>query len=83
MSLRGMGTGAMPPLHDALPKIACPVLLVVGGEDAKFRAIADGLASALPDARIETIGEAGHAAHLEQPAAVGRTVCAFLRGAGA
>jgi len=79
-SLRGMGTGAMPPLHDALATLARPTCLVVGDEDAKFRAIAAELAQALPDARVEVIAEAGHAAHLEQPDAVGRAVRRFLEG---
>jgi 2-succinyl-6-hydroxy-2,4-cyclohexadiene-1-carboxylate synthase len=78
-SLRGMGTGSMPPLHAALPGLAMPVCLVVGEEDAKFRAIASDLAASSPDARVEVIAEAGHAAHLEQPSAVGRVVTRFLR----
>ncbi len=81
-SLRGMGTGAMPPLHDALRRLAMPVCLVVGEEDAKFRAIAAQLVAALPDARVEAIAEAGHAAHLEQPAAMGDVVRRFLSEAG-
>lgn len=66
-SLRGMGAGAQTPLHDRLGHYAGPVLLVVGEEDLKFRAIAQDLAQALPDARIEVIEGAGHAAHLEAP----------------
>lgn len=77
-SLRGMGTGVMPPLHDALPRIRVPVLLVVGEEDEKFRAIAADMARALPDARLAVIAEAGHAAHLEQPAAFAAQVRSFL-----
>ena len=77
-SLRGMGAGAQAPLQAELGRYAGPVLLVVGEEDAKFRAIAAELASALPDARIETIAEAGHAAHLERPDAFVRVVRDFL-----
>lgn len=66
-SLLGMGTGAMPPLHAALPRVELPVRIVVGEEDAKFRGIAEDLVSALPDAALEVIAQAGHAAHLEQP----------------
>jgi len=64
-----MGTGAMPALHASLPTLDRPVLLIVGEEDAKFRAIAADLADRLPDARIAVVPEAGHAAHLENPAA--------------
>jgi len=66
-NLRGFGTGAMPPLHDDLPSVTAPTLLVVGEEDTKFRRIADEMRRALPSARMTVIGEAGHAAHLEQP----------------
>ncbi len=81
-SLRGMGAGAQPPVFDGLGKLRRPVLLVVGEEDAKFRDIAASLVEALPDATTEIIPEAGHAAHLEQPAACGRRVAAFLETRG-
>jgi 2-succinyl-6-hydroxy-2,4-cyclohexadiene-1-carboxylate synthase len=77
-SLRGMGAGAQPPLHDALARLHRPVLLVVGAEDAKFRAIADRLAARLPDVRIAVLDDAGHAAHLEAPAAFDDAVRGFL-----
>lgn len=80
-SLRGLGTGAQPPLHDRLPGLDVPVLLAVGADDAKFRAIATELASLLPRARIATIPGAGHAAHLENPDGFREEACAFLRRA--
>jgi len=81
-SLRGMGAGAMPVLHDALPSLDLPVLLVVGDEDTKFRGLAAQMATALPDARVVTVQQAGHAAHLEQPEAFARAVRSFLAQAG-
>jgi len=69
-SLRGAGTGTMRPLHDVLDRCAAPVRLIVGRDDAKFRAIAAELAQALPLAAVSTVDDAGHAAHLEQPDAV-------------
>ena len=77
-SLRGMGTGAQPPLHDRLASIESPVLLVVGEEDAKFRAIAAELERALPNARVAVLADAGHAAHLEAPEAFVAQVSAFF-----
>ena len=68
-SLRGMGTGAQPPLHAALGALAIPMLLVVGAGDAKFRAIAEDLARRAPAARVAQIPDAGHAAHVENPSA--------------
>ena len=79
-SLRGMGSGAMTPLQDRLATLDVPVALVVGDEDAKFRAIAADLAARLPRARIELVAEAGHAAHLEQPDAFAAIARRFFHG---
>jgi 2-succinyl-6-hydroxy-2,4-cyclohexadiene-1-carboxylate synthase len=68
-ALRGMGTGAQEPLHASLASVRVPVCLAVGEEDDKFRALAADLAQRMPTSRIETIPAAGHAAHLENPAA--------------
>ena len=80
-SLRGMGTGAQPALHARLPSIDVPLALVVGEEDAKFDAIAEALARRLPRARVARVPDAGHAAHLENPAAFLRVVLGFLADA--
>lgn len=81
-SLRGAGTGSMRPLHDDLPGCPMPVALIVGADDAKFRAIAEDLSETLPDARVTTVADAGHAAHLEQPDAVVDSILAtVVRGA--
>jgi 2-succinyl-6-hydroxy-2,4-cyclohexadiene-1-carboxylate synthase len=77
-SLRGMGSGAMPPLHRQLSAIDLPVCLVAGDEDAKFTAIAADLARRIPGARTETIERAGHAAHLENPESFARVARHFF-----
>lgn len=77
-SLRGMGAGAQPPLHERLGRVTCPVLLVVGDEDEKFEAIAAELAADLPNARRAVLPEAGHAAHLEAPESFAEVVGEFL-----
>jgi len=69
-ALRGLGTGVMDPLWDALPSLEVPVTLAVGERDEKFRAIAERMAAVLPRAEIAVVVGAGHAAQLEQPAAV-------------
>jgi 2-succinyl-6-hydroxy-2,4-cyclohexadiene-1-carboxylate synthase len=66
-ALRGLGTGALPSLWDRLGELEVPVELIVGERDAKFRAVAQQMASALPRARTEVVPGAGHAVHLEQP----------------
>ncbi len=77
-SLRGMGTGAQPPLHAALPRLRLPVCWVVGEQDAKFRAIASELAGRVPDARVAVVPRAGHAAHLENPVHFGQLARRFF-----
>jgi 2-succinyl-6-hydroxy-2,4-cyclohexadiene-1-carboxylate synthase len=47
-----------------------PVLTVAGGDDAKFSAEARRLGDSIGDnATVALVPGAGHAAHLEQPAA--------------
>jgi 2-succinyl-6-hydroxy-2,4-cyclohexadiene-1-carboxylate synthase len=69
-ALRGLGTGVMEPLWERLPALSIPVTLIVGERDAKFRAIAERMADALPDATLHVEPGAGHAVQLEAPAAV-------------
>jgi len=77
-SLRGMGSGAMPPLSSRLGDLQAPALLVVGSEDAKFAALARAMVREIPGAEILEVADAGHAAHLEQPAAFGAGCRRFL-----
>jgi 2-succinyl-6-hydroxy-2,4-cyclohexadiene-1-carboxylate synthase len=69
-ALRGLGTGVMDPLWDALPSLEVPVTMAVGERDEKFRAIAERMAERLPRAEVVVVEGAGHAAQLEQPDAV-------------
>jgi 2-succinyl-6-hydroxy-2,4-cyclohexadiene-1-carboxylate synthase len=69
-ALRGLGTGALPPLWDRLGELPMPVTLAVGRRDQKFHQIAGRMAAEIPDARVEVVDGAGHAAHLEAPALV-------------
>lgn len=77
-SLRGMGAGAQPRLHDALDELRVPVLLAVGEHDEKFRALADDLAERVPNARVAVVQGVGHAAHVEDPAGFLRIARRFL-----
>src|SRR5215213_7894062 len=69
-ALRGLGTGVIEPLWDRLGGLTVPVTLAVGERDERFRAIAERMAARLPRAEIVVVSGAGHAAQLEQPAAV-------------
>jgi 2-succinyl-6-hydroxy-2,4-cyclohexadiene-1-carboxylate synthase len=77
-SLRGMGSGAQPPMHDALARVGAPICLVVGEEDLKFRALAAEMSQDLPNARVEVVPEAGHSAHTDNPAAFLKLARRFL-----
>lgn len=77
-SLRGMGTGAQPSLWDRLGELTLPVLLVTGGEDAKFEAIAQEMQRAMPHARHSAIAGASHTLHIEQPGQFDQVVTQFL-----
>jgi 2-succinyl-6-hydroxy-2,4-cyclohexadiene-1-carboxylate synthase len=69
-ALRGLGTAALPSLWNRLGEVSIPVTLASGERDAKFAAIAREMAQRLPRAEIRTVPDAGHAAHIEQPAAI-------------
>ncbi|MCZ6534287.1 MAG: 2-succinyl-6-hydroxy-2,4-cyclohexadiene-1-carboxylate synthase [SAR324 cluster bacterium] len=78
-SLRGMGSGAMPPLWERLAGINVPALLLAGGEDAKFSALAVQLKAGLPRATLRIIPGVNHLPHVEAPGAFLDAVNAFLR----
>ncbi len=80
-SLRGMGAGAQDPLLDRVAGITVPTLLIAGELDTKYVGIAEDMARTMPDATMHPIEGAGHAAHLERPAAFRRPLLEFLRQA--
>lgn len=77
-SLRGMGTGAQPPLWDRLGQLIMPTLLITGELDIKFATINAQMAAAMPNARHLSLPAAGHAAHLERPEEFRELVVGFL-----
>jgi 2-succinyl-6-hydroxy-2,4-cyclohexadiene-1-carboxylate synthase len=77
-ALRGLGTGSLPSLWDDLGRITVPVLILVGELDHKFCNIGQDLEAGLPDARLVTVPDAGHAIHLEAPWAWTQAVEEFL-----
>ncbi len=76
-SLRGVGTGAQPALHDALSQLTLPVLLLTGELDKKFCGIAHSMQRQLPYAQWSIVPNAGHTVHLEQPEQFVRLATAF------
>jgi 2-succinyl-6-hydroxy-2,4-cyclohexadiene-1-carboxylate synthase len=78
-SLRLAGTGAQQPLWDRLAELRMPTLILAGELDLKFSEIGRAMASAIgPTASYASIPAAGHASHLEQPAAFLRILTAWL-----
>lgn len=82
-SLRGVGTGVQPALHDALAQLDIPCLLVAGALDVKYRRIAAQMARRLPFATLCIVPEAGHTVHLERPEVFDAAVLGFCRETGA
>lgn len=68
-SLRGFGTGSQPALWGDLTSLQPPGLFLAGEKDTKFMALAQEMAALAPDARRQSVANAGHAAHLEAPRA--------------
>jgi 2-succinyl-6-hydroxy-2,4-cyclohexadiene-1-carboxylate synthase len=73
-ALRGLGTGALPSLWERLDELRMPVALVVGARDAKFRAIADDMATRIASAEVVPAAGAGHTVHLEAPDVVAAAI---------
>jgi pimeloyl-ACP methyl ester carboxylesterase len=75
---RGILTQRDARVLESLPGITVPVLVVVGADDAPFRAAADYMAAKIPGATLAVLGNAGHAANIDQPAAFNAAVLDFL-----
>lgn len=80
-ALRLMGTGTQEPLWRRLDELTMPVLVVAGERDDKFAEQALHLGGWIgPTAELALVPGAGHACHLEQPAAFLELVLPFLEG---
>jgi 2-succinyl-6-hydroxy-2,4-cyclohexadiene-1-carboxylate synthase len=80
-SLRLAGTGSQDPLWDSLASLGMPVLVVAGGDDTKYLALARRMVDAIgANATLETIAGAGHACHLERPGQFLAAVVPFISG---
>jgi 2-succinyl-6-hydroxy-2,4-cyclohexadiene-1-carboxylate synthase len=77
-ALRGIGQASYEPMWDQLGNLSMPTLLLTGGRDAKYCAIAERLLELIPNCEHEEIAGVGHSVHLEQPHAAPRAVEKFL-----
>ena len=67
-------------LKKRIHRVKAPTLLIWGAEDRIVPPVyAEEFARQIARATVETVKEAGHAPHLEQPAAVAESVRGFLR----
>lgn len=80
-ALRAYGPGTQVPLWERLGDVRARTLLVAGEKDEAYRAHAAAMAARLSDARVAVVPGAGHATHLENPAAFIAAVDAFLAAA--
>jgi pimeloyl-ACP methyl ester carboxylesterase len=73
-----------PKLRQRLHRITVPTVLLWGAEDRFVTAGYYGAAyrAAIPGARVDEVGGAGHFPHVEQPEAVAERVRRFLRALG-
>lgn len=77
--LEQAGTGSQDPSWDRLHHLTMPVLVMAGARDSKFAALARRMAGAIGDnATLALVPDAGHAAHLERPAAFLATLRPWL-----
>ena len=77
-SLRGMGTGSMPPLWGELTGLRVPALAAAGVLDEKFAGISHRMARMSPLVRTVLVPEAGHNVRAEAPDAYLATLEGFL-----
>ena len=68
-SLRGMGQGAHGYLGDRLSQLKCRTLFLAGERDLKYVEVSRSLWEAIPGSSCGIVAGAGHAVHLEAPAA--------------
>jgi 2-succinyl-6-hydroxy-2,4-cyclohexadiene-1-carboxylate synthase len=75
--LRSAGQGVLDPVWHELLTLELPVLALAGSRDDGYTRAAHKISDAAPNAHAQIVENAGHAAHLQQPAAVAALIAAF------
>ena len=78
--LRTAGQGVLEPVWHELIRVDLPMLAIAGGRDDGYVRAARRIAETAPRGRAAVVAEAGHAAHLQQPAEVARLIGEFVEG---
>jgi 2-succinyl-6-hydroxy-2,4-cyclohexadiene-1-carboxylate synthase len=73
-ALRGLGTGTLTSLWQRLGELDVLTTIVVGERDRKFTEIASAMTAEIRGSEVVIVPGAGHAVHLEKPAAVASTI---------
>jgi 2-succinyl-6-hydroxy-2,4-cyclohexadiene-1-carboxylate synthase len=76
--LRTAGQGVLEPVWHELSQLELPVLAIAGARDDGYVRAAKRIASTAPRGRVAIVEEAGHAPHLQQPAAVAALIAGFV-----
>lgn len=77
-SLLGMGTGSQPSWWEHLYKLECEILLLTGSKDDKFCNIAEKMQLKMKNCSWVTVGNSGHAIHVEEREKFDTIVSEFL-----
>ncbi|MBD1864084.1 MULTISPECIES: 2-succinyl-6-hydroxy-2,4-cyclohexadiene-1-carboxylate synthase [Trichocoleus] len=77
-SLRYLSTGRQPSLWERLPENQLPLLLLVGEQDTKFRAINTEMANLCPKTTLSILPNCGHNIHWENPHRFAQQLRQFL-----
>ncbi len=77
-SLRGFGTGTMPPVWGQLQNLRCPVLVIVGALDERYVTLGRAMVTELSQGTLVIVPDAGHTVHLERPQHFVAAIEAFL-----
>ncbi len=80
--IRQMSPGRQPSLWHQVPHLRMPTLALAGQLDEKYTRLVARLAAESPQVRALVLPFAGHALHLERPARVAWTLCAFFAPLG-
>jgi 2-succinyl-6-hydroxy-2,4-cyclohexadiene-1-carboxylate synthase len=76
--LRTAGQGVLEPVWHDLERLDMPLLAVAGARDEAYARAAERLAATAPQGRFALVEDAGHAAHLQQPAVVAALLGEFV-----
>jgi 2-succinyl-6-hydroxy-2,4-cyclohexadiene-1-carboxylate synthase len=80
--LRTAGQGVLDHVWSELLTFELPVLAVAGSRDEGYVSAAKKIAETAPNAKVQIVENAGHAAHLQQPDELASVVAAFRESLG-